>query len=114
MRRDCALQRRAASAAVRGRSAWTDRARLHQLARWVRAALTPTYEGRELVRQMDEVGAKSLPLVMLAGAAIGVVLSLHTRDSFTQFGAESMLPTLIILSMVKETGPIIAALVVSG
>jgi phospholipid/cholesterol/gamma-HCH transport system permease protein len=82
--------------------------------RLVRAAVKPPYEGRELVRQMDEVGAKSLPLVMLAGAAIGVVLSLHTRDSFTQFGAESMLPTLIILSLVKETGPIITALVVSG
>src|SRR5882724_6746127 len=82
--------------------------------RLVEAAVKPPYEGRELVRQMDEVGAKSLPLVLLAGAAIGVVLSLHTRDGFTQFGAESMLPTVIILSMVKETGPIITALVVSG
>jgi len=82
--------------------------------RLVRAAVKPPYEARELVRQMDGVGAKSLPLVVLAGAAIGVVLSLHTRDSFTQFGAESMLPTLIILSLVKESGPIITALVVSG
>ena len=83
-------------------------------ARLVRAGVTPPYEGRELVHQMDEIGAKSLPLVALAGAAIGVVLSLHTRDSLIQFGAESMLPTLIILSMVKESGPIITALVVSG
>jgi phospholipid/cholesterol/gamma-HCH transport system permease protein len=82
--------------------------------RLVKAAVTPPYEGRELVRQMDEIGAKSLPLVALAGAAIGVVLSLHTRDSLTQFGAESMLPVLIILSLVKESGPIITALVVSG
>lgn len=63
---------------------------------------------------MDEIGAKSLPLVALAGAAIGVVLSLHTRDSLIRFGAKSMLPALIILSIVKETGPIITALVVSG
>jgi len=83
-------------------------------ARLIKTAVMPPYEGRELVRQMDEVGAKSLPLVALAGAAIGVVLSLHTRDSLTQFGAESMLPTLIILSLVKESGPIITALVVSG
>ena len=82
--------------------------------RLVKAAVTPPYEGRELLRQMDEVGAKSMPLVALAGAAIGVVLSLHTRDSMAQFGAKSMLPTLIILSLVKETGPIITALVVSG
>jgi len=83
-------------------------------ARLIKTAVMPPYEGKELVRQMDEIGAKSLPLVALAGAAIGVVLSLHTRDSLTQFGAESMLPTLIILSLVKETGPIITALVVSG
>lgn len=83
-------------------------------ARLAKAALTPPYEGRELLRQMDEVGAKSLPLVALAGAAIGVVLSLHTRDSMAQFGAKSLLPSLIILSLVKETGPIITALVVSG
>ena len=80
----------------------------------VKAAVFPPYEGKELLRQMDETGAKSLPLVALAGAAIGVVLSLHTRDSMAQFGAKSMLPQLIILSLVKETGPIITALVVSG
>lgn len=83
-------------------------------AQLVKAAVKPPYEGRELMRQMDEIGAKSLPLVVLAGAAIGVVLSLHTRDSLTKFGAESMLPALIILSLVKESGPIITALVVSG
>src|SRR4051812_43217030 len=68
--------------------------------RLVKAAVTPPYEGRELLRQMDEVGAKSLPLVALAGAAIGAVLSMHTRDSMAQFGAKSMLPTLIILSLI--------------
>jgi phospholipid/cholesterol/gamma-HCH transport system permease protein len=83
-------------------------------ARLMRAAVTPPYEGRELLRQMDEIGAKSLPLVALAGAAIGVVLSLHTRDSLISFGAEAMLPALIIVSIVKESGPIITALVVSG
>src|SRR5215208_5540725 len=81
---------------------------------FIRAAVTPPYEGRELLRQMDEIGAKSLPLVALAGAAIGVVLSLHTRDSLVRFGAESLLPALIIVSIVKESGPIITALVVSG
>lgn len=82
--------------------------------RLMKAAARPPYEMKELLRQMDEVGAKSLPLVALAGAAIGVVLSLHTRDSLSQFGAVSMLPALIILSVVKESGPIITALVASG
>lgn len=80
----------------------------------LKAAARRPYEFKELFRQMDEVGAKSLPLVALAGSAIGVVLSLHMRDSMAQFGAKSMLPQLIILSLVKESGPIITALVVSG
>ena len=49
--------------------------------RVVHAAMTPPYEFRELIRQLDEVGSKSALLVVLAGAAIGVVLSLETRDS---------------------------------
>src|SRR5207244_64021 len=79
-----------------------------------RAALTPPYEGRELLRQMDEIGTKSLPLVVLSGAAIGAVLSLHTRDTLVLFGAKSQLPSLIILSVIRESGPIITAHVVSG
>src|SRR5205814_1184806 len=79
-----------------------------------RATVTPPYEGRELLRQMDEIGTKSLPLVVLSGAAIGAVLSLHTRDTLVLFGAKSQLPSLIILSVIKESGPIITALVVSG
>lgn len=80
----------------------------------LRAALTPPYEGKELLRQMDEIGAKSLPLVALAGAAIGVVLSLQTRDSLVRFGAKSFLPIVIVISIIKESGPIITALVMSG
>jgi phospholipid/cholesterol/gamma-HCH transport system permease protein len=82
--------------------------------RLIRAAITPPYEWRELIRQMDEVGSKSLPLVALAGTAIGVVLSLHLRDALIRFGAASLLPTVIALSIIKESGPIITALVVSG
>jgi phospholipid/cholesterol/gamma-HCH transport system permease protein len=80
----------------------------------ISAAVLPPYEGRELLRQLDEIGSKSVPLVVLAGAAIGVVSSLRTRESLERFGAKSMLPALIILSIIKETGPIITALVASG
>src|SRR5579864_2902179 len=83
-------------------------------ARLARAVFTRPFEFRELIRQMDSIGAKSLPLVALAGAAIGVVLSLQMRASLARFGAKSMLPAVIIFSMIKETGPIITALVVSG
>ena len=82
--------------------------------RLIRAAIAPPFEARELIRQMDAIGAKSLPLVALAGAATGVVLSLQTRDSLVRFGAKSLLPAVIVFSLIRETGPIITGLVVSG
>src|ERR1017187_5234118 len=77
----------------------------------LRAAVTPPYEWRELVRQLDEIGSKSLPLVALAGAAIGAVLSMEARSSLTRFGAKSMLPSAIVYSVILEMGPIITGLV---
>ncbi len=82
--------------------------------RLVRGVFARPFEGRELIRQMDAIGSKSLPLVALAGAATGVVLSMQTRDSLTRFGAKSMLPSVIAFSLLKEMGPIITGLVVSG
>lgn len=82
--------------------------------RLLRSAVTPPFEWREFVRQLDEIGSKSVFLVSLAGAATGVVLSLETRDSLNRFGAKAALPALIVFSILKETGPIITALVVSG
>jgi phospholipid/cholesterol/gamma-HCH transport system permease protein len=80
----------------------------------VRAAVTPPFEFHELFRQLDEIGSKSLPLVALAGAATGIVLSMEARFSLTRFGAKSLLPAAIVFSIIHETGPIITGLVVSG
>jgi phospholipid/cholesterol/gamma-HCH transport system permease protein len=77
-------------------------------------AFTSPYEVSELIHQCDETGSKSLPLVALAGAATGVVLSLQTRDSLIHFGAKSMLPAIIAYSVIKESGPVITGLIVSG
>jgi acyl-CoA synthetase (AMP-forming)/AMP-acid ligase II len=52
--------------------------------------------------------------VAIAGAATGIVLTLSTRDSLIRFGAKSLLPAVVVFSIVKESGPIITALVVSG
>jgi len=82
--------------------------------RVARAAFTPPYEVREFVHQFDELGSKSLPLVALTGAATGVVLTLSTRDSLIRFGAKSLLPAVVVFSIIKESGPIITALIVSG
>ena len=82
--------------------------------RLIKDGFRPRFEGRELIRQLDEVGAKSLPLVLLAGAALGAVLAMQMRDSLIRFGAKSLLPAVIVISIIKESGPIITALVVSG
>ena len=79
-----------------------------------RSAVRPPYEWRELLRQCDRIGSFSLPLVALAGAATGVVMSMETRDSLVRFGAKTMLPAVIVFSILKESGPIITGLVVSG
>src|SRR6202048_2152023 len=80
----------------------------------IRAALTRPFELREIIRQFDEIGSKSLPLVALAGAAVGTVLALETRGTLVRFGAKSMLPSAILFSIVHEMGPVITGLVVSG
>jgi phospholipid/cholesterol/gamma-HCH transport system permease protein len=82
--------------------------------RVAKAAFSRPFEGAEFLRQLDAIGAKSLPLVALAGAATGVVLSLQTRDSLSRFGAKSLLPAVIVFSLIKETGPIITGLIASG
>src|SRR5881392_2301757 len=82
--------------------------------RVARAAAVPPYEFRELIRQMDEIGSKSLPIVALAGAATGVVISLQTRDSLVRFGAQSLLPSVIIFALLSESGPIITGLITCG
>ena len=80
----------------------------------VEGALTPPYEWRELIRQLDEVGSKSFPLVALAGAAMGVIISLEARYSLSRFGAKSMFPATLVYSVIQVMGPIITGLVVSG
>src|ERR1700722_16845533 len=78
----------------------------------IRAATTRPFELREIFRQFDEIGSKSLPLVALAGAAVGTVLALESRSSLARFGAKSILPAAIVFSVIHEVGPVVTGLVV--
>jgi len=82
--------------------------------RVMRAIFEWPFEGKEFLHQLDSIGSKSLPLVLMAGGATGVVLSLQTRESLTRFGAKSYLPAVIVFSLIKEMGPITTGLVASG
>jgi phospholipid/cholesterol/gamma-HCH transport system permease protein len=77
-------------------------------------AFRPPYEFREIIRHVCEIGWRSTPLIATAGLAIGVVLSMHTRASLERFGAEAMIPAGLAIALVRETGPLVTALLVAG
>ncbi|MBI4265808.1 MAG: ABC transporter permease [Acidobacteria bacterium] len=77
-------------------------------------AVRPPYELRETVRQLFELGCRSLPLIAASGFAVGVVLSMHTRASLARFGAEALIPAGLAIALVRETGPLTAGLLLSG
>lgn len=83
-------------------------------ARAIRDALRPPFEAREILRQLYELGFRSTSLVAVAGFAIGVVLSMHTRASLERFGAEAMIPAGLAMALVRETGPLTCGLLLSG
>ncbi len=72
------------------------------------------FEGRELLKQLDEVGVRSMLLVLVTGLSIGVVLSMQSRGTLARFGAEAVLPSMLALSVIKEIGPVITSLVLAG
>jgi phospholipid/cholesterol/gamma-HCH transport system permease protein len=77
-------------------------------------AFRPPYEPGEIIRHIYSFGYRSAPLVGTAGLAIGVVLSMHTRASLERFGAEAMIPAGLAIALIRETGPLTTALLVSG
>jgi len=77
-------------------------------------AARPPYELREILRHAYQFGYRSAPLILTAGVAIGVVLSMHTRASLERFGAEVMIPAALAVALIRETGPLITGLLVAG
>lgn len=73
----------------------------------------PRYWG-DIAIQMDSIGFGSLPIVVLTGFFTGCVLALQSATSLQQFGAVGMTGRLVSLSMVKELGPVLTGLMVSG
>jgi phospholipid/cholesterol/gamma-HCH transport system permease protein len=72
------------------------------------------FEIAETSRQIQKVGFDSAALIGLSGLAVGVVMSMHTRSSLARFGAEALIPTALTIAMIRETGPLVTALLVSG
>ncbi|KEO72406.1 MlaE family ABC transporter permease [Anditalea andensis] len=74
----------------------------------------PPYEFQEVLRQCYQIGVKSLPLLSLTGFIVGIVFTNQSRPSLSEFGAESWLPALIAIAIVRAMGPLVTALIAAG
>ena len=79
----------------------------------VRHCLTPPFYPRLLARQMIEIGYYSLPYVGMTAVFTGMVLVLQSYTGF-KVGAEAAMPTIVVISLTRELGPVLGALIVAG
>jgi len=82
--------------------------------RFFKDIFRPPFEIKEITRQCYSVGNKSLPLVAITGFIMGLVLTLQSRPTLAEFGAESWLPGMVALSLIREIAPVITALICAG
>jgi len=82
--------------------------------RFFKEAFTKPFEFKELLRQCYNVGNRSLLLVGVTGFILGLVFTLQSRPTLMEFGAESWMPSMVSISIVREIGPMIIALICAG
>ncbi|MBN1299605.1 MAG: ABC transporter permease [Melioribacteraceae bacterium] len=74
----------------------------------------PPYEIAEIKKHMDELGVKTFPIVSITGFIIGLVLAMQSYPVLQRFGATDFLPNTVALSVIRELGPVITALIFAG
>lgn len=77
-------------------------------------SVRPPFELRNIVKQMEEVGVRSMPVVLVTATFTGMVLALQSYSGFQRFGATSFVGSVVALSITRELGPVFAGLMVSG
>jgi phospholipid/cholesterol/gamma-HCH transport system permease protein len=87
---------------------------VRMIAQTGRALVSRPYYFRDIVEQFDAIGVGSMTVVLLTGMFTGMVLALQSGLTLDQFGARSMVGRLVSASMVKELGPVLTALMVTG
>ena len=83
-------------------------------ARFFKEVFLPPFQINEFLRQCYAVGCKTLPLVTITGFIMGLVLTIQSRPTMVKFGAESWLPGMVSLSLIREIAPVITALICAG
>ena len=76
--------------------------------------LRPPFYGRLFARALTDIGYFSLPVVALTAIFTGMVLALQSSTGLARFSAETAMPTLVVLSITRELGPVLAGLMVAG
>jgi len=84
------------------------------ISRTIKEAFSFDFEFREFLRQCYQIGYKTLPLISITGIIMGLVLTIQSRPSLAKFGADAMLPGMVAVSLIREMGPVITALICAG
>lgn len=82
--------------------------------RFFKEVFRPPYEIKEVIRQSYQVGYKSLFLIALTGFITGIVFTKQSRPSLSEFGAQSWLPSLVAIAIIRALAPLVTALICAG
>jgi phospholipid/cholesterol/gamma-HCH transport system permease protein len=74
----------------------------------------PPFRLRNLIKQMEFIGVKSFFIVVLTGVFSGMVMALQSYHGFRKFGGESLMGGIVALSLAREMGPVMTALMVNA
>lgn len=80
----------------------------------LKGIVKPPFEIKHTIKQMLEIGVNSLPVVLITAVFTGMVLALQSYTGFKRFGAEGLVGSVVALSMTRELGPVLTALIVTG
>lgn len=80
----------------------------------IRETFSRNFEFKEFLNQCYQIGYKSLPLISITGCIMGLVLTIQARPVLVDFGAVTLLPGMVAVSLIREMGPVITALICAG
>jgi len=84
------------------------------IGRFFRESFRRPFEWNELIKQSYEIGYRSLALISLTGFITGMVFTKQSRPSLSEFGAQSWLPSLVAIAVIKSLAPLVTALICAG
>lgn len=80
----------------------------------IKNTFSKEFEFKEFIKQCYQIGNKSFALISVTGTIIGLVLTIQSRPVLIKFGAVNMLPNMVAISLIREMGPVITALICAG